>query len=156
MQGQQLGVDAQYDYRNGVKWWQFDPTKWLILALSWVGLTSNLKRIPDFTIRKAELLMQFKRAQQQLEQKSYKLPHVDVEALKQRIAQEYEAFIATMNEWGKLKEEWYTEKKQAVMQKWEDAAFNTRFSEIEYRLKMQSKRLQLMMQQAMTPPATIA
>ena len=146
----------QYDYRNGVKWWQFDPTKWLILALSWVGLTSNLKRIPDFTIRKAELLMQFKRAQQQLEQKSYKLPHVDVEALKQRIAQEYEAFIATMNEWGKLKEEWYTEKKQAVMQKWEDAAFNTRFSEIEYRLKMQSKRLQLMMQQAMTPPATIA
>jgi hypothetical protein len=41
------------------------------------------------------------------------------------------------------REEWYAEKKQTMMQKWEDAAFNTRFSEIEYRLKMQSKRLQL-------------
>jgi len=151
----------QYDYRNGVKWWQFDPTKWLILALSWVGLTKNLKRIPDFTIRKAELLMQFKRAQQQLEQKASRLPSVDVEALKQRVAQEYEAFVATMNEWGKLKEEWYEDKKQTMMnkkqevlQKWEDAAFKTRFSEIEYRLKMQSKRLQLLMQQAMKAPAT--
>jgi stearoyl-CoA desaturase (delta-9 desaturase) len=31
----------QYDYRNGVKWWQFDPTKWLFLGLSKVGLTYN-------------------------------------------------------------------------------------------------------------------
>ena len=27
----------QYDYRNGVKWWQYDPTKWLIYGLSRVG-----------------------------------------------------------------------------------------------------------------------
>ena len=145
----------QYDYRNGVKWWQFDPTKWLILSLSWLGLTKNLKRIPNFTIRKAELLMQFKRAQQQLEQKSCKLPHVDVEAMKQRFAKEYEAFVTTMNDWGKLREEWYAEKKQTMMQKWEDAAFTTRFNEIDYRLKMQSKRVQLMMQQVMMP-VTIA
>jgi stearoyl-CoA desaturase (delta-9 desaturase) len=39
-------------------------------SLSWLGLTSNLKRIPNFTIRKAELLMQFKRAQQQLNKKA--------------------------------------------------------------------------------------
>lgn len=144
----------QYDYRNGVKWWQFDPTKWLILSLSWLGLTKNLKRIPSFTIRKAELLMQFKRAQQQLEQKSSKLPNVDVEAMKQRFAKEYEAFVATMNDWGKLREEWYAEKKQTMMQKWEDAAFKTRFNEIDYRLKMQSKRVQLMMQQVMMPQVT--
>ena len=24
----------QYDYRNGVKWWQYDPTKWLIWTCS--------------------------------------------------------------------------------------------------------------------------
>lgn len=144
----------QYDYRNGVKWWQFDPTKWLILSLSWLGLTKNLKRIPSFTIRKAELLMQFKRAQQQLEQKSSKLPSVDVEAMKQRFAKEYEAFVATMNDWGKLREEWYAEKKQTMMQKWEDAAFKTRFNEIDYRLKMQSKRVQLLMQQVMLPQVT--
>ncbi len=41
-----------------------------------------------------------------------------------------------------------------MMQKWEDAAFKTRFNEIDYRLKMQSKRVQLLMQQVMMPQAT--
>jgi stearoyl-CoA desaturase (delta-9 desaturase) len=34
------------DYRNGVRWWQFDPTKWLIVSLSMFGLVSNLRRVP--------------------------------------------------------------------------------------------------------------
>jgi stearoyl-CoA desaturase (Delta-9 desaturase) len=53
----------QNDYRNGVKWWQFDPTKWLIAFMSWVGLASNLKRVPDLTIQRAQLAMQFKRVE---------------------------------------------------------------------------------------------
>ncbi len=144
----------QYDYRNGVKWWQFDPTKWLILACSWVGLTRNLKRVPDFTIRKAQLQMQFKRARNQLETTASRFPKLDVEAVKQHMTQEYDTFMATLNEWAKLKEEWYAEKKQALTdkghelaQKWEEASFKTRFQEIEYRMKMQSRRLELLMRQ---------
>ena len=151
----------QYDYRNGVKWWQFDPTKWLILSLSWVGLTKNLKRVPDFTIRKAQLQMQFKRAQQELETSASRFPMMDVDAFKQRMSKEYDTFLATLNEWGKLKEEWYAEKKQeiadkkqafadkrlALALKWEEASFKTRFNEIEYRLKMQSRRMELLMRQ---------
>ena len=34
----------QSDYRNGIRWFQWDPTKWLIWSLSAVGLTSDLKR----------------------------------------------------------------------------------------------------------------
>jgi stearoyl-CoA desaturase (delta-9 desaturase) len=149
----------QYDYRNGVKWWQFDPTKWLIAACSWVGLTKNLKRVPDFTIRKAQVQMQFKRAQRQLESSAMRLPSVDMEALKQRMQQEYDTFMTTLNEWGKLKEEWYAEKKQALAdkrqeltQKWEDANFSDRFKEMENRLKDQSRRLELMMRQAFPTP----
>src|SRR5712672_3074399 len=48
-----------HDYRNGVRWWQWDPSKWLIGALSWVGLTRRLKRTPVFQIQKALLAMQF-------------------------------------------------------------------------------------------------
>ena len=33
-----------YDYRNGVKPWQFDPTKWIIWTLSKVGLARKLRR----------------------------------------------------------------------------------------------------------------
>lgn len=35
------------DYRNGIKWYHFDPTKWLIWTLSKLGLASNLRKISD-------------------------------------------------------------------------------------------------------------
>ena len=57
---------TQTDYRNGVRWWQFDPTKWLISVMSWVGLASNLKRVPDFKIQEAVVNMQFQRANERL------------------------------------------------------------------------------------------
>jgi stearoyl-CoA desaturase (delta-9 desaturase) len=44
-----------YDYRNGVKPWQFDPTKWIIWTLSKVGLANKLRRVPADTILRAEL-----------------------------------------------------------------------------------------------------
>ena len=44
-----------YDYRNGVKPWQFDPTKWIIWTLSNVGLTKKLRRVPSDTILDAEI-----------------------------------------------------------------------------------------------------
>lgn len=47
--------EFQHDYRNGVKPWQFDPTKWIIWTLSKVGLTSNLRRVPDEKILLAEM-----------------------------------------------------------------------------------------------------
>ncbi|MBO6575539.1 MAG: fatty acid desaturase [Rhodothermales bacterium] len=44
------------DYRNGVRWWQFDPSKLAIWLLSKVGLTSNLKRVNELTIKKRLVL----------------------------------------------------------------------------------------------------
>lgn len=32
------------DYRNGIRWYHFDPTKWLIWTLNKVGLASKLKK----------------------------------------------------------------------------------------------------------------
>ena len=34
----------QSDYRNGPKWYNFDPSKWLIFAMSKMGLASSLRR----------------------------------------------------------------------------------------------------------------
>lgn len=36
----------QIDYRNGVRWYHFDPTKWWVWTLSKLGLTHNLRRVP--------------------------------------------------------------------------------------------------------------
>lgn len=44
----------QADYRNGVRWYQLDPTKWLVWSLSKVGLTSDLRRTPPQAIERAK------------------------------------------------------------------------------------------------------
>ncbi len=46
--------EFQHDYRNGVKPWQFDPTKWTIWLLSKVGLAGGLRRVPDEKIAAAQ------------------------------------------------------------------------------------------------------
>ena len=46
--------EFQYDYRNGVKPWNFDPTKWIIWLLSKVRFTKNLRRVPSEKILAAE------------------------------------------------------------------------------------------------------
>jgi stearoyl-CoA desaturase (delta-9 desaturase) len=40
------------DYRNGVRWYHFDPTKWTIWTLSKLGLAGGLKRYTDLGIRR--------------------------------------------------------------------------------------------------------
>jgi stearoyl-CoA desaturase (delta-9 desaturase) len=44
------------DYRNGVRFWHFDPTKWLIFSLSRVGATRNLRRVAEEKIVRARLI----------------------------------------------------------------------------------------------------
>ncbi len=56
----------EYDYRNGIYWWQFDPTKWLIRGLSYMGLTTNLRRVPEERIEKARAAMQLQQANARL------------------------------------------------------------------------------------------
>ena len=46
--------EFQYDYRNGVKPWQMDPTKWIIWTLSKLGLVEGLRRVPAAKIQAAE------------------------------------------------------------------------------------------------------
>ena len=48
--------EFQHDYRNGVKPWNIDPTKWIIWTLSKIGLTKNLRRVPNEKIRLAQQL----------------------------------------------------------------------------------------------------
>lgn len=44
------------DYRNGIRWYHFDPTKWLIWMLHKLGLTTSLKRMDPYTIKKRMVL----------------------------------------------------------------------------------------------------
>lgn len=48
----------QSDYRNGIRWYQWDPTKWTIRTLAFLGLAKKLRRISHQEILKARLQME--------------------------------------------------------------------------------------------------
>lgn len=52
----------QWDYRNGIRWWHFDPAKWLVKVCSWVGLCYGLKKPSKFKIEQAHLRVEYNRA----------------------------------------------------------------------------------------------
>lgn len=41
-----------HDYRNGIRWFHFDPGKWLIWTLSKLGLATDVKSVSNFRITK--------------------------------------------------------------------------------------------------------
>jgi stearoyl-CoA desaturase (delta-9 desaturase) len=43
------------DYRNGIRWYHWDPAKWFIHALTFVGLAGKLRRTPDDRIEEARM-----------------------------------------------------------------------------------------------------
>ncbi|EQC43631.1 stearoyl-CoA 9-desaturase [Bacteriovorax sp. BSW11_IV] len=52
----------QTDYRNGIKWFHFDPSKWIIWTLSKLGLAKNLKitAVEDIELAKLQVQMEKK------------------------------------------------------------------------------------------------
>ena len=43
----------QWDYRNGIRWYDFDPSKWMIKFLSFFNLTKDIRKADDYKILKA-------------------------------------------------------------------------------------------------------
>ncbi len=137
----------QTDYRNGVRWWQFDPTKWLINVCVVLGLARNLRRVPDFKIQEALVGMQFKRAQEKLERGT--VPHVEV--LQDLLEKEYQQFMHTLAEWKRLRLEWVEGKRKELVDRKEEwssrfqqVTWRYRVKEFEFNLKMQRKRLEVL------------
>ncbi len=56
----------QADYRNGIRWYQWDPTKWTIEAMASLGLASKLKKARREEIFKARFAMEEKHVLEQL------------------------------------------------------------------------------------------
>ncbi|MCP4210932.1 MAG: acyl-CoA desaturase [Halieaceae bacterium] len=142
----------QTDYRNGIRWWQWDPTKWMIAACSKVGLASDLNRVSNFKIQRAILDTAFSRARDKMAEAEGN------DSLKNMLEREYQLFTDFINQWTALRAESYErtreqlsgaleEKKHRLQTKWENAALHTQFKTLEYSLKMQRKRLGLLMEQ---------
>lgn len=147
----------QTDYRNGIRWYQWDPTKWMIAGLARVGLARELQRVPDFRIQRALLDMQFKRAQQFAAGREEK-------ALLEILEDEYQLFSDAVNQWKQLQTERYErrreqledafeERRLQLRERWQQAALRSRFHELEFTLHAQRKRLEELLQHWRLQPA---
>ncbi|MDX1584180.1 MAG: fatty acid desaturase, partial [Thermoanaerobaculia bacterium] len=55
------------DFRNAVKWYQWDPSKWLIRVMSKVGLARNLRMTPAPLIEKAKMTASMRKLEEQID-----------------------------------------------------------------------------------------
>jgi stearoyl-CoA desaturase (delta-9 desaturase) len=101
--------EFQHDYRNGVKPWQFDPTKWAIWLLSRFGLTTQLRRVPAEKIQLAEIAEK----QRQLEAKLANRPTTWCEATERLMKLAQQRLQEAAQVWEQRKAEYVraTEKK---------------------------------------------
>jgi stearoyl-CoA desaturase (delta-9 desaturase) len=116
----------QYDYRNGVRWWHFDPTKWLIKTCSWLGLTWDLKQTSKFQIEKARLALQFSNAMAGLQQG----PEAD--NWRQRLQEGHDSFVAKLDELSKFSNEWAKKlRDEKLLPRLDKTAMKQRYSELK-------------------------
>lgn len=110
----------QWDYRNGVKWYQWDPAKWIIKAMSLAGLASGLRMVPDPVIRRARILMEEKALLARLA----RVPPQAAERLntrvmnaRKRLDQALQALQEHRETWDRRKAEWKAHQREAWAQR---------------------------------------
>ena len=103
------------DYRNGIRWYHWDPTKWVIKMSAILGLAHNLRVTSDDLILSARLKMD----ESKLKEKwSHRWEH----ALEERVSQMRDRVSVAQLKWIELKKEYallkktYTEASHARME----------------------------------------
>ena len=143
----------QWDYRMGIRWWHFDPTKWMIRALSWLRLTRDLKRCPPARVEKTRLAMQYASALSHCE--LLNLP----EKIRSRLRQEYEQLQHTLQLWAEHRQAWYEIKRKRLhetLEQWDRLALRDRCQELQFRLRTQRRRWRQLLRSLTQPLPTAA
>lgn len=126
------------DYRNGIRWWQFDPTKWLIKSCQWLGLTSKLRTAPEDKIEKMRLAMTLKLSKRKL------INHPEAEKMLLRLQQEYDSLIARVNDFYQIKRDLIQAKREQVVSDVENSELVKQYHEMKEKLIAQQRCWQTM------------
>ena len=130
----------QYDYRNGVKWWHFDPGKWLIRTGSWLKLTRNLKKSNKLQIERARMAVQLDRALRRMEKIG------DADHWRHKLEEGYHQCLAAMDAWIKFRQDWLAAKGRHMKERWDGILLRERYLNLKYNLKLQRQRWRLLTQ----------
>lgn len=101
------------DYRNGIYWWQYDPTKWLIKGLEYCNLASKLRKAPMLKVEEARAKMAYERALR-------KVAHMpNCQQLMEQMKAEFDTLVSHMREYYALKKQLLESKRDDMMRKYE-------------------------------------
>jgi len=129
----------QVDYRNGIRWWQYDPSKWLINLFAWIGLAYDRRKTPWFRIQRARLALEFSRLKRRFDTSDVQ------ESWRKSFEREYQQFRDTIALWQAIQVQRVEAGAEALKDRWRRTELHTSLKELEFRLKMQRKRLQALM-----------
>lgn len=129
------------DYRNGIHWYQFDPTKWLIKLCTYINITSQLRTVPEDKIEKAKLLMTLKISQKKL------ALHPDAEKMYEKLQLEYDTLIVKMNEFYSVKKALLVSKKDELINDVEQSELLKQYQELKEKFTNQKRDWHIFTQQ---------
>lgn len=124
------------DYRNGIRWYHWDPTKWIIKTLSWVGATYSLRKAPQSEIVRLQMEMDEKHLKSRLSNRWQEQFQIQLDNMKAQVHAAHERFE-------KLREEYRQSAKQyaqSKMERIEELKFQIRLAKIEFRAGLQQWR----------------
>ncbi len=97
-----------FDYRNGIKWYHYDPTKWLIRLCAWFKLASDLRMCSSYRVEMTRIAVQYKNA-------LGKCAHLREHShWHQRLESEYQKLQQSLTEWSEARQQWYHARSAAI------------------------------------------
>jgi stearoyl-CoA desaturase (delta-9 desaturase) len=119
------------DYRNGIRWYQWDPTKWLIAGLRPLGVTWRLHKVPDHLILRARMEAEAFDAERHL----VALPHPMMAHWRERMESTRKHFEAAIAQWAEDKAKYWEAKKAELIDSERLAHYKAKAHECELKLE---------------------
>ena len=120
------------DWRNGIRWYQFDMTKWILAALKPFGLVSDLRKTPEPLIMKARLQVELAAAKDKISatEPNWRTHWGDkiqenLEAAKKRVESAMERYHQTKVEYARSRHAWSSAMRDGLESRME--AYRTEF-----------------------------
>lgn len=122
------------DYRNGVRWYHWDPTKWMIQTFKLLGAAHSLQRTPSSEITRLQLEMEEKKLKKRLSDNWQTQFQTQLDNLKLQIETAQVRFEKLRDEYRQIASDYA----QTKMARLEELKFQARMAKIEfqYGLKM--------------------
>jgi stearoyl-CoA desaturase (delta-9 desaturase) len=125
------------DYRNGVRWFHYDPTKWLIRGLSYCGLASKLKRSSEYQIEKARMDVQWQKLQTQRQTTAEWMQH-EYDQLMEKTKAYYQSRKAVLDQ-----------RTKALRDQVEHSHLNAQYRELKESFRAEKRRWRRMVRAAL-------